>query len=171
MARYRFVPERSRVTIDATSSLHPIHSTSDGLEGYLDLDVSPGGEVKASATPAGTLTFAVSRLRSGNAMEDRELYKRVDLRRYPSISGDLETLGEPVGDGTYRVSGSVTFKGVTRHYDHILAIGPVDDRTVECKGSSTFDIRDFGMDPPKVLMLKVHPEVTVAIDVVAEKEE
>ena len=39
------------------------------------------------------------------------------------------------------------------------------------KGSSTFDIRDFGMDPPKVLMLKVHPEVTVAIDVVAEKEE
>ena len=37
-----FVPERSRVTIDATSSLHPIHSTSDGVEGYLDLDVSPG---------------------------------------------------------------------------------------------------------------------------------
>ena len=34
VARYRFVPERSRVTIDATSSLHPIHSTSDGLEGY-----------------------------------------------------------------------------------------------------------------------------------------
>jgi hypothetical protein len=33
-----------------------------------------------------------------------------------------------------------------------------------------FDIRDFKMDPPRLLMLKVHPEVTVRIDVVAGRQ-
>ena len=171
MARFRFAPEQSHVTIDATSSLHPIHSTSDGLEGYVDLEVGAAGEVTASTAPVGTLSFPVAKLRSGNAMEDRELYKRVDARRYPTIGGVLEELGGTAGEGGYRVGGSVTFKGVTKHYDDLLDIRAVDDRTVELKGSSTFDIRDFGMDPPRVLMLKVHPEVTVGIDVVAQKEE
>jgi hypothetical protein len=38
MARYTIIPERSRVWIDARSSVHPIHSTADGLEGFVDLD-------------------------------------------------------------------------------------------------------------------------------------
>ncbi len=171
MARFRFVAERSSVTIDATSSLHPIHTTSDGLEGYVDLEVGTGGEVKAAASPVGELTFPVSRLRSGNAMEDRELYKRVDVRRYPTIGGVLEDLGAPAADGSFVADGTVTFRGVARHYRNPLGIKLVDDRTVELSGSSRFDIRDFGMEPPKVLMLKVHPEVDVTIDVVAEKEE
>ena len=170
MVRYQFIPDRSTVTIDAASSLHPIHSSSDGLEGWVDLDVGPGGEVSSSAATVGTLTFPVSKLRSGNAMEDRELYRRVDVRRYPTIEGFLDTIDEPAGDGTYRVSGRVTFKGVTRLYEHVLSIGTVDHRTVELTGSSTFDIREFGMEPPKVLMLKVHPVVTVGIDVVAERK-
>jgi hypothetical protein len=42
---------------------------------------------------------------------------------------------------------------------------------VALSGGSRFDIRDFGMEPPKVMMLKVQPEVDVSIDIVAEKEE
>ena len=35
---------------------------------------------------------------------------------------------------------------------------------------AVFDIRDFGMEPPRILMLKVQPEVTVRVEIVAEKE-
>lgn len=170
MSRFRFLPERSSVWIDAKSSLHPIHSTSDGLEGYVDLDVKPGGDVAAGASPVGTLTFPMARLSSGNAMEDRELHRRADTRRYPTIEGVLEEVGGPAGDGTYPVGGKVTFKGVSRHYDHLLGIREVDDRTVELTGQARFDIRDFGMEPPKVLMLKVEPEVDVRIEITAVKE-
>jgi hypothetical protein len=171
VARFRFVPARSTVRIEGSSSVHPIQTTADGLEGYVDLEFGPGGEVTSSATPVGTLSFPLDKLSSGNAMEDRELYRRADIRRFPTITGVLDRIGAPAEDGTFEVGGDVTFKGVTRHYEHLLAIKAVDDSTVELTGGSRFDIRDFGMQPPKMLMLKVHPEVDVSIDVVAEREE
>ena len=38
-------------------------------------------------------------------------------------------------------------------------------------GETTFDMRDFGMEPPRILMLRVEPDVTVRVTIVAEKEE
>ena len=70
MARYRIVPERSRVWIDARSNVHPIHSATDGLEGHLDLELGPDGTVDLSTPPSGRLSLPVSRLSSGNRMED-----------------------------------------------------------------------------------------------------
>ena len=52
-----------------------------------------------------------------------------------------------------------------------LTIVAVDDRTVRLEGRSTFDIRDFGMQPPKILLMRVEPQVAVRIDVIAERED
>ena len=52
--RYRITPERSYVWIDARSNVHPIHSTTDGLEGFVDLTFSPDGSVDFRAPVAGT---------------------------------------------------------------------------------------------------------------------
>ena len=49
MARYRIVPERSHVWFDGRSSLHPIHSGTDGLEGYVELEFGPDGVVDLSS--------------------------------------------------------------------------------------------------------------------------
>ena len=170
MTRFRFVPARSTVHIEGSSSLHPIQTTANGVEGYVDLEFGPGGEVTSGASPVGTLTFPLDKLSSGNAMEDRELYRRAEIRKFPTIKGVLDQVGPPAEDGTFAVGGDVTFKGVTRHYEHLLGITAVDDTTVALSGASRFDIRDFGMQPPKVMMLKVDPEVDVSIDILAEKE-
>lgn len=42
MARFRIVPEKSAVLIEASSSLHPIHTRTEGLEGFLEVDVHDG---------------------------------------------------------------------------------------------------------------------------------
>ena len=52
-----------------------------------------------------------------------------------------------------------------------MTIEEVDDRTIRLTGSSRFDIRDFGMQPPKVLMLKVEPEVDIRVEIHAVKDE
>ena len=39
MAHFRVLPDRSKVWIHARSSLHPIDSSTDGLEGTLDLEL------------------------------------------------------------------------------------------------------------------------------------
>lgn len=175
MTRYDIVPERSRVWIDARSNVHPIHSTTDGLEGYIDFDgtavadADGAAPVNIGANPSGKLSLRVERLRSGNRFEDRELHKRVDARRYPTIDGVLTSM-KPVGTGgRYKVSGDVAFRGVTRPCEDEMSVTPLDDRTICLEGRSTFDIRDFGMEPPRILILRVEPDVVVRVEIVATK--
>jgi polyisoprenoid-binding protein YceI len=171
VARYSIVPERSQVWIEARSNVHPIHSSTSGLEGYVELDLAPSGTVDPSGTPAGSLSLAVDRLKSGNRMEDRELQKRIDARKFPRIEGHLEQIAPNGSEASYRVSGEVTFRGVSRRYEDRMNITPVEDRTIRLTGESSFDIRDFGMQPPKVLLLKVEPKVQVRVEIYAVRDE
>lgn len=171
MTRYRIVPERSRVWIDARSSVHPIHSTTSGLEGFVDMEASDSGEVTFSEPPAGKLSLPVRRLSSGNVLEDRELHKRVDAKRFPTIDGVLTHLERIDGTSRYRVRGDLAFRGMSRACEDDLTVEMVDDRTVRLEGQSTFDIRDFGMEPPRILILRVEPEVVVRVEIIAERED
>jgi polyisoprenoid-binding protein YceI len=158
------------VWIDARSNVHPIHSVADGLEGFIELDLDQEGQVTRGVKPLGELTMPVARLSSGNRLEDRELYKRIDARRFPAIRGVLDEMEQSGESGEYRVAGDVAFRGVMRRCEDHMTLQMLDDRTIQLAGASTFDIRDFGMEPPRVLMLKVEPEVAVRVEIVAERE-
>jgi YceI-like domain len=170
VARYRIVPERSHVWIDARSNVHPIHSSTDGLEGFVELEWDQDGHVDLGTEPKGQLSLAVTKLASGNRLEDREMQKRIDARRYPTIEGVLGGIEQSGSDGAYHVTGDVTFRGVTRRCDDQMTIKAVDADTVQLAGESQFNIRDYGMEPPRVLMLRVEPDVKVRVEIVAEKE-
>jgi len=170
LARYDIVPERSQVWIEASSNVHPIHTRTDGLEGFVDLDVEDGGRLNLAAGPKGQLSLPVARLSSGNSWEDRELQRRIDGRRFRTIDGQLTTMRATGSDGRYLVRGDVTFRGVTNTYEEEITVAELDERTLRMDGRTTFDIRDFGMEPPRVLMLKVHPQVEVRVAIVARKE-
>ncbi|MGA2472294.1 MAG: YceI family protein [Acidimicrobiales bacterium] len=170
MARYVISPERSQVWIDARSNVHPIHSNTSGLEGYVELALDSDGAIDVTATPVGKLSLSVDRLSSGNRMEDRELQKRIDARRYPTIEGVLADIERDGNQASYKVSGDITFRGVSKRHEDVMVIRAIDDTTISLEGSSRFDIREFGMQPPKVLMLKVEPEVDIRVEIFAEKE-
>jgi polyisoprenoid-binding protein YceI len=170
VARYRIVPGRSRVWIHARSSLHPIHSETDGLEGWLELDVRRDGRVDLDAPSRGHLELHVEQLRSGNSFEDAEMRRRVNTRRYPTIEGDLAQMSAGA-DGRYVVEGDLTFRGVTRRYRDEMTVEIADTQTLNLAGESTFDVRDHGMEPPRILLLRVEPEVKVRVAIVAEKED
>jgi polyisoprenoid-binding protein YceI len=169
VGRYRIDPARSKVAIDARSSLHPIHSETAGLEGWVEIDVDGSGQVDLAVAPSAHLELPVEKLRSGNAMEDRELQRRIDARRFPTINGDLTGMDRTGHDDRYRVRGDVTFKGVSRPSEDEMTF-LVDGDSIRLQGASVFDIRDFGMEPPRILLLKVAPDVTVTVDIVAHKE-
>ncbi len=154
--------------IDARSNVHPIHTEAEGLEGWLELR-SSGGKINGDRTPRGHLEFPIDNLKSGNPLEDREMRRRTDARRYPTISGDLKAMKHTGDTSRYLVSGDLTFRGVARTYEDEMTV-EIDGGTVRLAGRSTFDIRDFGMEPPRILMLKVQPEVSVRVEIVAEKE-
>lgn len=168
MTRYRIDPDRSTVIIEASSSLHPIRAQCRGLSGTLELSFSDG-RVDVDAGAAAALSMPVSRLEGGNPLEDRELQRRIEARRYPTIDGVLTSMA-PAADGTYAAQGDITFRGVTRPHADVVTIEELDADTVRVTGRSRFDVRDFGMQPPRILMLRVHPDVTVGIDVIATRE-
>jgi polyisoprenoid-binding protein YceI len=170
VTRYRITPQRSYVWIEARSNVHPIHSTTDGLEGYVDISFSADGEIDLTAPVAGSLSLSVDHLSSGNRMEDRELQRRIDARRYPRIEGALDKVSRSDENGSYVVGGEIVFRGVTRHHEDVMDIGRVDDETIRLAGKSCFDIREFGMEPPRILLLKVEPEVEIRVEIVATQE-
>ncbi len=46
-----------------------------------------------------------------------------------------------------------------------------DDGSLRLEGERVFDIREFGMQPPKILMLRVYPEVSVRVSIEATKRD
>jgi hypothetical protein len=167
--RYNIDPQRSRVWIDAKSSLHPIHSESGGLEGFFEAEVMGGGRINPTITPHAHLELPVYLLSSGNALYDREMKRRVDARRYPTISGDLKSMKETGADHRYLVEGDLSFKGSSRTYEDEMTVAFSDDM-LTLEGQHVFDVRDFGMDPPKIMMLKVYPDISVRVKIVAQRE-
>lgn len=153
--------------IEARSSLHPIHGEATGLEGSIEADVTDG-RVDFGDTPKIRVELPVEQLKSGKALEDAELQRRIDAKRYPTIRGEVREIKEAAG-GQYRARGDLTFHGVTRPVEGEVSV-KVDGDSLVIEGEQTFDIRDFGVDPPKILMLKVHPDVKVRVRVVAEPE-
>jgi polyisoprenoid-binding protein YceI len=171
VTRYVIDPRRSTVWIEARSSLHPIHGEADGLEGYVEADTT-GDHPDLSGPAEMHVELPVERLRSGNGLMDREMQRRVDGQRYRTISGDARKVEELDGaGGRYRVSGDVSFHGATRTVEGDVRVTAPDDRTLVVEGEQVFDIRDFNVQPPKILMLRVEPEVRVRIRVTAQRQQ
>jgi polyisoprenoid-binding protein YceI len=170
MATFRIVPDRSRVWVDARTSVHPVHGEADGLQGSIEAEVD-GGRLDLSAPVRLHLELPVARLTSGNLLYDGEMQRRIQARRYPTITGEAREMREVDGGGRYQVLGDLTFHGVTRSVEGEVAVDLPDERTLVVEGEQVFDVRAFNLEPPKILLLRVHPDVTVRVRVVAERED
>ena len=169
MPTFRIVPDRSQVWIEAKSSLHPIRGEGKGMSGSIEAEVVDG-RLNLNGTPQIRLEMPIEALKSGKALEDSEMLRRVDARRYPTIRGVVTEVRES-SPGRYRMSGDLTFHGVTKSVEGEVSLSlPDGDGTIVFEGEQIFDIREFGVQPPKILMFKVHPDVTVRVRVVAQQE-
>jgi polyisoprenoid-binding protein YceI len=163
MAARRILSEASEVLVDARSSLHAIHGRASRLSGQVEVDIVAG---RPGPTFAGRIEVPVGGLRSGNPVYDRELHRRVDARRFPTITGEVRSATAVGDDGVFRVEGDLTFHGVEQRISGEVRVS-VDGDSVVVEGEHVFDVRDFGITPPRILMLRVEPEVTVRIRLVA----
>jgi hypothetical protein len=167
VTRFDIVPGESRVWVHARSTLHPIDSESSGLAGFFEADLDGEGRIDLKSPPKAWIEMPVERLSSGNLLYDVEMRRRVDARRWPLIEGELTGMKPDGADGTYLVSGEVTFRGVSRPCSDRLALSVPEQGAVCLEGSHTFDLREFNFEPPRIMMIRVHPHVEVKVKVVA----
>jgi hypothetical protein len=117
------------------------------------------------------IEIAVDGLRSGNRAYDAELLRRIDARRFPTASIDLRDCVAIGAGNRYRLAGELTFHGVTRPAQGTVHVAVVPERRLVITGEQGFDIRDFAVPSPTVLMLRIYPDVRVRLHIEAEFEE
>lgn len=168
-SRFRVVPGRSAVMIDARSSVGPITFGALGVAGTIEVAVS-GRRVCSDPFPTAHLEIAVDQLRSGNSLYDAELMRRIDARRHPTVSLDLRACTALGSTGRYQLMGEVMFHGVSRPLDGTVSVAMSSDHALVIRGEQVVDIRDFGVVSPTVLMLRIYPDVVVGLQIEAELE-
>jgi len=144
VTRYRVVPGSSSIDTEVRSSVHPIH----------------GGWVE----------IPVEAIRSGNRLTDLEMQRRAEVSRYPTIRFEVTRAWPVNGTDRYRAAVSVTAHGRTQAFEEDFRLQRNGGRVV-LDGQHTFDMRDFGVNPPRILTLRVEPQVKVSVRLVAEEED
>jgi PadR family transcriptional regulator PadR len=168
--RFSVSPERSAVLIEARSTVGPITFGAIGIAGWIETSVSNGVLVPCEHTRA-QVEIAVERLASGNRLYDAELLRRIDARRHPMVTLDLDAV-TPIGPpDRFTLDGSITFHGVLRHLQGTVVAAMLNTHTLSVRGEHGFDIRDFGVSSPTVLMFRIYPDVMVKLQLEAELDD
>ena len=168
--RFCVSPDRSAVLIEARSTVGPITFGAIGIVGWIETTVDDGALEPGEHTRA-HLEIALERLASGNRLYDAELLRRIDARRHPLVTLDLDAV-TPIGPPErYALVGSIDFHGVRRQLQGTVVAGMPSARTVAIRGEHGFDIRDFGISSPTVLMFRIYPDVMVKLQLEAELDD
>jgi hypothetical protein len=166
---FRIVPGSSSIETEIRSSIHPIHGRSTEPTGEIEADFDADGRPNLDSPYKAWLEVPVESIKSGNRLNDMEMQRRADVRSYPNIRCDLLKVWATDRPGRYRASIDVTAHGRSRPIEEEFTLSFEGSRLV-VEGRHTFDMRDFGVNPPRILTLKVEPEVNVEAHLVAEEE-
>jgi polyisoprenoid-binding protein YceI len=166
-ARFELTSGRSAVLIEARSTVGPISFGTTSVEGYVEVGLRDGNIDLSGPAPMAKLQLELSSLSSGNSLYDAELLHRIDARRYPTTVIEL-CAAEQVGrSGRYQMDGDLTFHGVTRRTTGTVGVQMDQDGVLHVAGEHTFDIRDFEVEAPTMLMLRIYPDVRVELQLEA----
>ncbi|MGH9081722.1 MAG: helix-turn-helix transcriptional regulator [Acidimicrobiales bacterium] len=166
---FRLVPDRSAVLVEVRSTVGPLSFGVIGIGGSIRAAVVTG-VVRTDIAPSARLEIDVSRLSSGRALYDAELLRRIDARRYPTAAVDLQECTVSGPGARYRLVGELTFHGVTRPVTGTVRVKAVSDSHLVITGEQVFDVRDFAVTSPTVLMFRIYPDVRVRLQAEAELE-
>jgi polyisoprenoid-binding protein YceI len=156
-------PEASAVLIEARSNVGPISFGTNELQGRLLVRLE-GEQLVAEVIEAANLTVDLSSLTSGNALYDAELVQRLGVRRFPSstvVLKDARAMRSVASEQRFAASGELNLHGVTRDIQGTLSVTHASPDVFSVSGEHEFDIRDFDIPTPSVLMLHIYPRVRV----------
>ena len=169
MTRYRILAGLSRIETEMTSSVHPIHATAAELNGVIEGELASDGRPDFELPHRARFQIPIESIRSGNRLQDAEMQRRMDARAHPNIEVTVSKAWQLDGDERSRAKFEVEAHGRARPYEGEFTVA-VEGTRVVVEGEHAFDMRDFGVDPPRFLTLKVDPEVRVRLRIEAEED-
>ena len=168
LERFEVVDAASLLTFSAMSSVHQVHGKATDLSGFVESAWSAADALVLEPAPRMHIGCTVDSFRTGNEMQDREMAKLIESKRFPKIAGDLRDLRPGSAHGRFIATGEITLAGLARRYEGELRIHR-DGARVSLEGDLEVDVRDFGLKPITLLVLSVAPVVKVRLRAVAQR--
>lgn len=169
MTRFRILPASSSVSTEMRSSVHRLHAETRSLGGTIEGEFDENGKPRFELPHRARIEVPIDSMRSGNRLQDMEMHRRLDPRKFPLIEVIVDRAWPLEGDARGRATFRVTAHGRTQSFEEGFRMR-LEGRRLVIEGEHTFDMRDFDVKPPRFLALKVEPEVTVRARIVADRE-
>ncbi len=166
--RFEVASADSSLTFYAAAPTQSAYGKTTELSGFFELAWNADGSLAVEPAPNMHVEFKVESLRTGNDLQDREMWKLIDSKRFPKIAGDLRALSGGAVRGRYSAAGQITLAGLARRYEGEFRLDREPQR-IALDGEVKIDVRDFGLKPIKLLVLGVAPLVRVRLHLVAMK--
>jgi polyisoprenoid-binding protein YceI len=167
--RFQVNTAQSTVQVGLRVNLHPSHINANALSGYIECEVDEQGKPRLDQPYTAELTLPVDAIKSGNGLQDREMRRRFNVSKYPTITATV-THGEALaGEGKYRAAAQLNMHGIRREISGDVQLS-VDGTTMTIDGQQVINVKDFGIDPPRLIILKVEPEVDLQVHIVAQRQ-
>ncbi len=159
---FDLLPGRSAVLVKARSNVGPISFATTDIEGTFTAVVKDH-RLQAESPIEGHLEVSLVALTSGNRLYDTELRRRIDTRRYPLAILDLQSATSTEDLTRYALSSAIEFHNVTRTINGSVSVEISRQNTVVVRGEQTLDVRDFNLETPTTVALKIYPDVWVEL--------
>jgi len=177
--RYAIVPANSKATyrvsetfINQGNRLNVAEGTTGEITGEIAID-----KTKPSASRVGTIKVDISKLESDSEQRDDQIRARwLESTKFPTatfVPKRLEGLTDtPYTEGaelTFRIVGDLTVRNVTKEVT-FDAKGKIVGEIFTGTATTTFNMTDFGFDPPSILgILKAENGVELVLTIEAKR--
>ena len=168
--RYRFVPEKSTLSFELTTSFRVIHGKPDAWQGSVEADPAAPGALK------GGLRISAQSMATGNSRRDLDVRDKVlEAARFPEIVFDLKSYKgslanfNPGAKITAEVSGELTIHGVTKPIQSSLECEVLADHVVVA-GAVPVYWKAFGIRDMSRLFMRVKDPMLIVFKLWAVPE-
>lgn len=123
------------------------------------------GKGKISDLSLLEFTVPVTSLKSEHKTMDNNTYKALKANTHPDIAYTLSSATvTPVNATTFTIKtrGKLTIAGTTRETDVDATAKLNPDNSISVSGSKKLRMTDYGVTPPKVMMIKTGNDLTVS---------
>ena len=159
--KYRFVPEKSKISFELPTTFHLVHGTIGSWSGSAEADPKEPGVLRAR------LAFRADSLQTGNPRRDAVLRDRVlESSQFPEIlfegeryKGNLSGFG-PGATITTELAGSVVIHGVTRPLQASVQCAVLNDHIL-IAGAVPIHWKQYGLRNMSTLFNRIQDPLTV----------
>ncbi len=157
------VPEQCRATVRAHATQHEVHSIIPRLHGQL------GGDPNhLEKTAHGSVYAPVHHQRFGNPLKNLAMRRHLQLSRWPEARFCIDVVNV-LGQAPWKLE----VRGTLHYREHetklvVQATGSVSSQELRAQAFFSLPLRAVGIEPPRLLWLRVTDTVDVEVLIVAK---